>query len=114
MSQDYDPASFEVDHVVPEKMDGETIESNLCLACFKCNNHKGPNIAGIDPESAEKTFLFDPRNDDWVEHFRWSGPLLRGKTPQGRTTIELLQINMGHRVAHRRQLIAEGVFPPIL
>jgi hypothetical protein len=112
MSQDLDPATFEVDHVAPEKMEGETAEANLCLACFKCNNHKGPNIAGIDPDTSQKTFLFDLRNDGWAEHFLWQGPLLRGKTPEGRTTIALLQINLGHRVAHRRPLIGEGVFPP--
>ena len=37
MRQDYDPATFEVDHVVPEKMDGTTALENLALACFKCN-----------------------------------------------------------------------------
>jgi len=60
MPSDFDRAPFEVDHVVPEKMSGPTVASNLALACFKCNNHKGPNIAGIDPETGEKEFLFDP------------------------------------------------------
>ena len=111
MSQDYDPATFEIDHVVPEKMDGETVDENLALACFKCNNHKGPNIAGIDPADGAKAFLFDPRTDVWSEHFVWDGPFLTGLTPKGRTTVALLQINVGHRVSHRRQLITEGVFP---
>lgn len=111
MPQDFDPATFEIDHVVPEKMAGETAVENLALACFKCNNHKGPNIAGVDSLTGEKAFLFDPRNDVWGEHFAWHGPLLVGLTPAGRATVDLLQINSGHRVAHRRQLIAEGVFP---
>jgi hypothetical protein len=112
MSQDYDPATFEVDHVVPEKMDGESVVENLALACFKCNNHKGPNIAGIDSNSGNKAFLFDPRKDVWGDHFSWDGPRLIGLTSAGRATVDLLQINVGHRVGHRRQLIAEGVFPP--
>lgn len=112
MSQDFDPATFEVDHIVPEKMDGQPVAENLALACFKCNNHKGPNIAGIDPDDHEKAFLFDPRKDTWDDHFQWDGPFLIGITSSGRATINLLQINVGHRVAHRRQLIAEGVFPP--
>lgn len=112
MPQDFDPVTFEIDHVIPEKMNGATELENLCLACFKCNNHKGPNIAAIDPKTSEKAFLFDPRSHDWTEHFRWDGPILSSDTPEGRATIELLQVNVGHRVAHRRQLIVEGVFPP--
>lgn len=110
MLQTYDPATFEIDHVVPEKLDGQTVERNLALACFKCNNHKGPNIAGIDPETSEKTFLFDPRADAWGEHFVWQGPVLVGRIPIGRATIAVLQINVSHRVSHRRQLMTEGVF----
>ncbi len=60
--QDFDPATFEVDHVIPEKMNGVTVLENLALACFKCNNHKGPNIAAIDPTTGDKVFLFDPRS----------------------------------------------------
>ncbi len=112
MLQDHDPATFEVDHVIPEKMNGEAVESNLCLACFQCNNAKGPNIAGIDPDTGQKTFLFDPRNDNWWQHFRWDGPQLVGTTAKGRATTTLLQINVSHRLALRRQLIVEGVFPP--
>lgn len=112
MHSDFDPAPFEVDHVVPEKMDGPTVAENLALACFKDNNHKGPNIAGIDPVTGEKEFLFDPRSDIWSEHFWWDGAILDAHTARGRTTIALLQMNEPHRVAHRRQLIREGVFPP--
>lgn len=111
MSQVLDPAPFEVDHIVPEKMNGPTESENLALACFKCNNHKGPNIAGIDPVTNEKSYLFDPRSDNWQDHFRWQGPILEGLSPKGRATVSLLQVNADHRVAHRRQLITEGVFP---
>lgn len=71
MPQRFDPATFEIDHIVPEKMDGQSVEGNLALACFKCNNNKGPNIAGIDAETGEKAFLFDPRVDVWPDHFPW-------------------------------------------
>lgn len=111
MPQEFDPATFEIDHVVPEKMNGPTSLENLALACFKCNNHKGPNIAGIDPESRARTFLFDPRADTWTNHFRLENALIVGTTPVGRATVDLLQFNASHRLAHRRQLIFEGVFP---
>lgn len=111
MPEEYDPAPFEIDHIIPEKMDGPTVPGNLAFACFKCNNHKGPNIAGIDPATKDKSYLFDPRSDHWAEHFRWEEANLNGLTPKGRTTIELLRINESHRVALRHQLILEGAFP---
>jgi len=46
---------------------------NLALACCFCNRYKGPNLAGIDPESREVAFLFHPRTHLWVEHFAWDG-----------------------------------------
>lgn len=113
MAAEFDRTSFQIDHIIPEKLDGETVSENLALACFRCNNHKGPNIAGIDPESGDKAFLFNPRRDAWADHFHWQGPLLQGTTAKGRSTIALLQINAEERVFQRRQLIVEGVFPPM-
>jgi len=40
---------FPIDHIIARQHGGETVESNLALSCFRCNTHKGPNIAGIDP-----------------------------------------------------------------
>jgi hypothetical protein len=85
---------------------------NLALACFACNNHKGSNIAGIDPDTHAVPPLFHPRRDDWQEHFVWNGPELVGRTPVGRTTIAVLAINLPRRLALRRALMEEGVFPP--
>jgi hypothetical protein len=53
--------------------------------------------------------LFNPRENDWNEHFEWDGPRLRGKTPIGRATIDVLAINANDRVAFRRELIQEGL-----
>ena len=90
MPQLYCPAIFEIDHVVPEKLDGPTTEANRALAYFKCNNHKGPNIAGIDPENGEKAFLSGPRVDLWAKHFVWQSGTLTGLTPVGRATRDAL------------------------
>ena len=49
------PMPFEVDHIIARKHGGADEVENLCLACFYCNSFKGPNIAGIDPESGEIT-----------------------------------------------------------
>jgi hypothetical protein len=37
--------------------------------------------------------LFNPRTDEWADHFAWDGLLLRGKTAIGRATVAVLDIN---------------------
>ncbi|MBI4602345.1 MAG: HNH endonuclease [Planctomycetes bacterium] len=110
MPQACDVLRFQVDHIVARKHGGSTEPSNTALACYACNAFKGPNIAGIDPVSKQVVQLFHPRRDHWGDHFEWHGALLVGRTPSGRATIAVLQINLPQRVAVRRQLIAEGAF----
>ena len=112
MPQVYDELPFEIDHVVAEQHGGKTVASNLALACFADNHHKGPNLAGIDPRTRKRAWLFNPRRHKWDRHFRWDGPILVGRTAVGRATMAVLGINLAHRVRQRAQLIAEGVFPP--
>src|SRR3954451_16142112 len=101
----------EIDHVVAQQHRGATSAKNLALSCARCNRHKGPNLAGMDPETDIVTPLFNPRLHKWHEHFRWGGTLLVGLTEFGRTTIEVLQINGSERVALREQLRKSGEFP---
>lgn len=108
----YSRLPFEIDHIIARKHRGATVAANLAFACFACNNHKGPNIAGIDPLSGAIVPLFHPRRHKWTRHFRWDGSVLVGRTASGRTTIVVLEINLIHRVALRRSLMKEGVFPP--
>jgi hypothetical protein len=101
---------FQLDHVIAEKHGGQTEVANLAYACFYCNNFKGPNVAGVDPESGEIIRLFNPRTDDWKYHFKWNGPVLIGLTAIARGTIATLRINHEDAVLSRAALIDEGVF----
>ncbi len=80
MPQEYDELSFEIDHVIAEQHGGKTIASNLALACFADNHHKGPNLGGIDPKTLKRAWLFNPRRHSWKRHFRWNGAVLIGRT----------------------------------
>jgi hypothetical protein len=110
--QQYDILTFQIDHIIARKHHGTDELENLALACFACNNHKGPNIAGVDPETGEIVRLFHPRQDHWRDHFEWREAGLLGRTPIGRVTIDVLAINLPYRIQLRRTLILEGVFPP--
>jgi hypothetical protein len=109
--QNRDTLPFEIDHIIAFQHGGPTIEDNLALACFACNHHKGPNIAGIDSTTTETVPLFHPRHDIWRENFQWNGPILEGLTAVGRVTIHVLAIDRDYRVSFRRTLILEGVLP---
>lgn len=112
MPEEFDDLPFEIDHIIARKHGGATSGDNLALACFSCNNHKGPNIAGIDPRTGRIVRLYHPRRHRWQRHFRWDGPRLAGLTSIGRGTVEVLAMNLPHRVDLRAALIEEGVFPP--
>lgn len=101
---------FQIDHIIAEKHGGLTMAENLALSCERCNSHKGPNIAGY--LEGHHVPLFSPRQDRWADHFEWAGPVLAGKTPVGKVTIEVLAINLPYRIALRAALMEEGIFPP--
>ena len=104
--------TFPIDHIIAQQHNGPTSLENLALSCVRCNSHKGPNIAGMDPATGQMVRLFHPRQDDWTEHFEFSGPYLVGRTPIGRATIGVLTINDPDYVLLRESLIEEGLFTP--
>ena len=103
--QDDEPAiTFQIEHTVPRQHGGSDSPDNLALACLHCNAHKGPNLAGIDPETGDLVALFNPRRDNWNEHFMLVAPYIVGRTASGRATVRVLQMNAEQRVRLRLQL----------
>ncbi|MGF1496789.1 MAG: HNH endonuclease [Elainellaceae cyanobacterium] len=109
MPEEYDVLPFQIDYIISLKHRGSSEDTNLALSCYSCNAHKGPNIAGIDVDTGEIMRLFHPRRDQWHEHFLWDGSYGMGRTAIGRTTIDVLSINLPERVDLRRMLIALGI-----
>jgi len=104
-------ASHEVDHIIAEKHRGETTADNLCLSCLDCNRHKGADFASIDLETAQVALLFNPRRDQWSDHFRLEGANIEPLTPQGRVTVFLLDMNSPRQLAKRAELIQISRYP---
>jgi 5-methylcytosine-specific restriction endonuclease McrA len=61
--------AFEVEHILPTSRGGPDDLANLALACRACNVYKGSRIDGWDEESGVDVPLFDPRTNDWNQHF---------------------------------------------
>jgi hypothetical protein len=59
-------ASLHVEHILPRKHNGDDSSDNLALACADCNLAKGPNIAGIDPDTGRMSRLFHPRRKERI------------------------------------------------
>ena len=103
---------LEVDHIIPEARDGITTLDNLALCCRSCNLHKYVKIDAVDPITGEMTSLFNPRGQNWREHFtldRDTGTI-QGVTPAGRATEKALVLNSPHAVTTRQLLIRLGLF----
>lgn len=82
---------------------------NLAWACQRCNERKGPNIAGSDPDTSVLVPLFHPRTDTWDEHFKWDGLKIVGLTASGRATVWLLEFNSDERLQWRGALQRYGL-----
>jgi hypothetical protein len=104
--------TFEVDHIIAEKHRGATQEDNLCLSCLDCNRAKGSDFASFDPETGAVALLFNPRQDQWREHFRLNGAVIEPLTAQGRVTVFLLHLNEELRLRERTALIEAERYPP--
>ena len=103
--------SFEVDHIVSEKHDGETKIDNLCLSCPDCNRNKGSDIGSFDRQTKLLTPFFNPRIQDWNDHFRLDDFVIEPLTDIGRVTVRLLKMNLLERIEDRKIYSETGVYP---
>ena len=106
---------LEIDHLLPEALDGTSEEANLWLACSNCNQHKWVKTTEIDPVTRAEVMLFNPRQQDWNEHFAWQtdGLYIVGLTAIGRATVAALDLNNAYIVRSQRIWISWSMHPPI-
>lgn len=96
--------TFEIEHIIAEKHDGITGAENLALSCPYCNRFKGTDLGSIDPETQQLTPFFNPRLQEWSDHFCLEGGTIIPLTPEGRVTAKILQFNLPERILERAQL----------
>lgn len=109
-------AELTIDHIVPQALGGISAEENLCLACWRCNLLKRDRIAAIDPDTGVAVRLFNPRTQNWLDHFTWEdgGLAIAGLTPVGRATVGALRLNRVALVNARRLWTEAGWHPPTI
>jgi len=103
--------AHEADHVIAIQHGGETSLENLAIACIQCNRFKGPNIASVDPQTKRIVPLFNPRADQWSEHFRAEGGQIIPLTAVARATVALLNLGDLERVEARKLLTGREQAP---
>ena len=100
-----------LEHIISKKHSGSSDLKNLAWACFHCNVCKGTDIASYDAETGELSPLFNPRTQSWTEHFELltDGRII-GKSPVGRVTVTLLQMNHPEEQILRRQMLSVALW----
>lgn len=108
-----------MDHILPQSLGGSDELGNLALCCRRCNERHYNFTSGIDPETEEEIPLFNPRKQQWSEHFIWSsdGIKIVGITSTGRATCHRLDMNderhgNGFIQKSRRLWVRVGWHPP--
>jgi hypothetical protein len=107
------PFPYHVEHIIAEKHRGATETDNLCLSCPDCNAYKGTDIGSLDPVTNILTPLFNPRIQQWDEHFRidTASAFLEPLTPEARVTVELLRLNNHEQIEVRLLLLELNQYP---
>ena len=92
----------QIDHIIAEKHKGQTTAENLAFTCTFCNRHKGSDIGSIAHSTGEFTRFYNPRTDNWNDHFEFNDFVIEPISPIGETTESILQFNVEERVLERR------------
>jgi hypothetical protein len=111
LRQEHSDFPLHVEHVIAKQHGGTDEPENLALCCARCNLSKGPNLSGIDPESGALVPLFNPRRNEWAEHFAFQDHRIVGLTPVGRASVRVLAMNTPRRLELRATLLARGDLP---
>lgn len=99
----------EVDHIISLKHRGQTELENLAYACQSCNRSKGSDLGSISKASKTLVRFFNPRTDDWNEHFRVNSDAeIEPLTEIGEVTAIIFGFNEPERIIERKGLIEIG------
>ncbi len=105
---------LEFEHILPIAKGGTDDEENLWLSCRDCNSYKSSKITGFDEKTKQEVKLFNPRTQNWNEHFAFDegNTIIIGKTSCGCATVNALRMNEEQAVNARTIWVKAGWYPP--
>ncbi|PWK18775.1 HNH endonuclease [Arcicella aurantiaca] len=101
LEDDVNYIPHQIDHIISLKHGGKTELENLAYSCFSCNNNKGSDIGTMLLPNMEFIRLFNPRLDNWNEHFELAYGVIYPLTSIGEETIKLLKMNTVEKIMER-------------
>ena len=106
--------SFTIDHIVPLKCGARKPSTTLLSPVSTAIAIRSSLNSAIDPQTDQQVALFNPRTQNWQEHFIWSADCLKivGLTAVGRATVEALRLNRERILAIRAADKTVGRHPP--
>lgn len=113
-SANFTTETFSIEHILPRSLGGGNTLGNLAWSCMGCNIYKGAKIQGLDSVISEMVAIFNPRQQEWHQHFTWSQDFceMSGRTAIGRVSIVVLKLNR-HGVVNLRHVLTQvGKHPP--
>jgi hypothetical protein len=100
--------SFHIDHIISIKHGGTNHLNNLAYSCGICNSNKGTDLGTILENTDSIIRFFNPRTDNWIEHFEIVEGLIYPRTIIGEATVKILRFNEVERILERKLLIEAG------
>ena len=76
-----------------------------------CNRFKGADVGSIDLQTGELIRLFNPRQDQWRNHFHLAEGTIEPLSTVGVVTVKLLRLNATERLVERLLLQELGSYP---
>ena len=111
MPETFSIIGYEIDHIIPIKHGGNNLLENLAWACAICNYYKGTDVGTFLLPAMDLIRFFNPRIENWDEHFEVSGALILPKTQIGDSTVKILRLNHVDLIVEREMLVNAGLFP---
>ena len=102
---------YHIDHIIGIQHGGSNSLNNLAYVCSSCNWKKGPNISTILHIEGPLIQLFNPRIQDWFEHFEIKNGILLPLSSIAEGTIKLLELNQENKIEERFEMILAGFYP---
>jgi 5-methylcytosine-specific restriction endonuclease McrA len=112
LPQSLNTSLLEIEHLLPTAKGGTDEEENLWLACRLCNGYKATQTEFFHSETNQFILLFNPRTQNWDDHFDWNDEYIVGKTNCGRVTVQALKLNNEIILPIRKKWVNAGWFPP--